>query len=122
MTPELQSQFERAFPKLYRQGAYLPGDGWFKILWDLSAKLEHMIEAYETENPSEDVGPICASQVKEKFGGLRFYLTHGTEEMFNAIEEAEHLSYRTCEQCGMPGEAREGGWILTLCDECQAKR
>lgn len=59
-----------------------------------------------------------ASQVKEKFGTLRFYLTCGTDEMYDAIRVAEEESARTCEECGMPGEQRGGGWILTLCDRC----
>ena len=59
-----------------------------------------------------------ASQVKEKFGGLRFYMTCGTDEIYNLIEEAEALSYKTCEVCGKPGEERPSGWIHTLCDYC----
>lgn len=59
--------------------------------------------------------PIIA-QVKEKFGGLRFYVYGGTEEHRNFIRFAEAMSYRTCEQCGAPGETRNTGWMKTLCD------
>jgi len=59
-----------------------------------------------------------AVQVKEKFGGLRFYMTCGSSEIFNLVEEAETLSYKTCEECGGPGEERGGGWIRTLCNNC----
>ena len=56
--------------------------------------------------------------MKEKFGGLRFYMTCDTDEIFDLISEAEALSYKTCEECGKPGEERGGGWIHTLCDSC----
>jgi hypothetical protein len=62
-----------------------------------------------------------ASQIKEKFGGLRFYMTHATDKMYDLINEAERKSYTTCEVCGAPGEERGGGWIRTLCDECNKK-
>lgn len=59
----------------------------------------------------------AASQIKEKFGTLRFYLTSGTEEMWKIVHEAENKSCKICEECGAPGKRRGGGWILTLCDE-----
>lgn len=61
-------------------------------------------------------------QHKEKFGGLRFYIGYGSDEIFNRINEAEAESIRTCQNCGKPGHPREGGWILTLCDECDKKQ
>ena len=55
-------------------------------------------------------------QVKEKWGGLRFYVD-GTAEWLDFIDEMEARSLETCEVCGQPGKPREGGWIRTLCDE-----
>ena len=57
------------------------------------------------------------SQVKEKFGGLRFYICGGTEEMFDRIDRAESESLETCEECGEPGTLKDGGWLRTLCKE-----
>ena len=38
------------------------------------------------------------------------------------INMAEIFSHVTCEKCGMTGAtAREGGWIHTYCDVCEAK-
>jgi len=56
-------------------------------------------------------------QYKEKFGGLRFYIGHGTTPIFERISCAEELSMRTCMECGKPGKRRGNGWILCLCDE-----
>jgi hypothetical protein len=54
--------------------------------------------------------------VKEKFGGLRFYMSMETEEMSLAIQEAEAQSAAACEACGLPGKRRGRGWVKTLCD------
>lgn len=62
------------------------------------------------------------SQVKEKFGGLRFYVETSNDAIFNRILLAEEESLRTCEVCGSPGKQRDGGWIRTLCDEHSKER
>ena len=61
-------------------------------------------------------GPPCrASQVKEKFGTLRFYMTGQTAEMDDIIGEATRKSAVTCEECGKPGRLRGHGWLYTAC-------
>ena len=64
---------------------------------------------------------VSVTQVKEKYGGLRFYVASALPAVFAVIDECERLSYTVCEQCGEPGKPREGGWIRTLCDDCQSK-
>jgi len=57
-------------------------------------------------------------QVKEKFGGLRFYINEGTDEIHQRIGQAELESMKTCEITGKPGKIRTDiGWHRTLCDE-----
>ena len=59
-----------------------------------------------------------ATQVKEKFGTLRFYAP-GNDLIFGWIVEAEKESETTCEDCGKKGKLREDlGWYLTLCLKC----
>lgn len=58
-----------------------------------------------------------ASQVKEKFGGLRFYVNNANDEHYHYIYFAESMSYRTCEECGAPGQTYHMGWYRTLCDK-----
>jgi hypothetical protein len=65
---------------------------------------------------------ITASQVKEKFGGLRFYTNGYTDEVSGMIRMAEAMSYRTCEVCGNPGRSNNHGWISTLCDTHRLER
>jgi hypothetical protein len=88
------------------------GDGWYDIIDDLCSKLEPL--------------GVVAAQIKEKFGGLRFYTNPIDEdvswdEVHNHIHEAERKSYETCEKCGKPGKTIGGGWVVTLCDECNKK-
>ena len=97
----------RAIARYYGPVYFAVEDGWFDILMDLSVKLEAM----------EGIADIHVTQVKEKFGGLRFYINSGTAKMFDAIDEAEGRSYETCETCGKPGEIRRSGWLTVLCDE-----
>ena len=62
-----------------------------------------------------------ASQVKEKYGTLSFYMTSATDKMWNLIYEAEEKSAKICEDCGKPGEIYTDGWCRTLCKECAMK-
>ena len=65
---------------------------------------------------------IIATQVKEKFGGLRFYTNGYTDKVSGMIRMAESMSYRTCEVCGNPGRSNTHGWISTLCDTHRLER
>lgn len=75
-------------------------------------------------------------QVKEKFGGLRFYTEQAQwecgaqdpasdaasqnwrlNELGKLVKAAEEASEVTCEWCGAPGIRRGGAWIKTLCNE-----
>lgn len=127
MKDELDRQLCEAFPLLYRdRHASMQetcmcwgldvGDGWYDIILRLSEKLEKMIAACP-EDP--DYGRPCASQVKEKFGGLRFYMTSSTDEMEAAIDFAEGEADVTCEICGEPGTIGGKGWLSCLCEKCR---
>lgn len=80
--------------------------GWYPLIKDLIVDLIKL--GWDKE--------VC--QVKEKFGGLRFYINAGNNKIFERIQEAEEKSYNICEITGKPGELRtEIGWYRTLCDE-----
>lgn len=72
------------------------------------------------------VNRVVVDQVKEKFGGLRFYYHGGDEAVSGMVRMAESWAASTCETCGETGTLRPGGWIRTLCDkheeEYQRKR
>jgi hypothetical protein len=77
------------------------GPGWAKLV-EQAWNLTHAEGTYATD-------------VKEKWGGLRFYIAYGSEELHDAIWAIEHESYKICEVCGRPGKPRSTGWIRTLC-------
>jgi hypothetical protein len=65
---------------------------------------------------------IQAEQVKQKWGGLRFYTTCSDDHTDGIIDLAEALSYDTCEDCGsMDNVKSTTGWITPLCGKCYKK-
>ena len=107
------------FPYLYNKNfGFECGDGWFDLIYTLSKKLNiHILNT-----PKENQHFTKAVQVKEKFGTLRFYMSSGTDKMFDLISKAEKESEKTCEICGKSGKLWTGGWLVTLCDNCHEKR
>jgi hypothetical protein len=112
------------------------GDGWFDIIDTLCSLIQNDVDntirsqQYEItkglispENvvPEEDL-QVVATQVKEKFGGLRFYVTGANDRVRGMIDMAEAMSYQTCDVCGNPGKAVNDGWVVTLCEPHRAER
>jgi hypothetical protein len=82
------------------------GLGWFPLIKDL---ITNLIELGWNKE-------VC--QVKEKFGGLRFYINAATSEAHKRISQSEIESMNICEVTGKPGKLRTDiGWYRTLCDE-----
>lgn len=93
------------------------GDGWFKIVKELSEKIDAL-----------NAPDLVVHQVKEKFGGLRFYFHTSDAAKYDEIEQlvsrAEAESIKTCENCGKSGEERKRdpfSPIVTLCSDCWQK-
>lgn len=116
MKKELQDKFFERWPKWFDRTdmrsslmcfGFGCGDGWYQLLWDLCEKIEPLA--------GDDFEIV---QVKEKFGGLRFYVQGGLAGILDLIYDAEQQSEATCERCGKPGTIRNGGWLRCLCDEC----
>ncbi len=83
------------------------GDGWFDLLYRLSKDIVK-------------IDPDCrATQVKEKFGGLRFYTELTSDACDKRISDAAEESHKTCERCGNKGTTTNlNGWRVTLCATC----
>ncbi len=111
MNQESTSKLRDEHPLLYANMlAFDCEDGWLGLLQELSDKVEAINQKEET--------PIVAVQVKEKFGGLRFYVSQHDVEAARAISDAQAKSYAVCETCGSAGSLRKEGWWKTLCDDC----
>lgn len=89
------------------------GSGWYVILDTLMSNIQHYIKYNESDMK------INITQIKEKFGGLRFYYDGGNDYIDGMVSMTESLSYRTCEFCGTTHNVGQtSGWISTICEEC----
>lgn len=63
--------------------------------------------------------PTTIDQIKEKFGGLRFYFSGGDDQINGMVRFAEYLCDHTCEITGKPGKTYTNShkWVKTLCEE-----
>lgn len=95
------------------------GDGWYDILELLIGQIDH----YFTHKYKGVPEGFAIVQVKEKFGGLRFYVDGGDDVVYELIRFAENLADRTCEYCGSNQNImRSQGWIITACESCTKTR
>jgi hypothetical protein len=129
MNEELCNKLYEDYPNLFvpvwrNQRAEIScGDGWYDLINGLCRKITDICEANKVPAPA-------VHQVKEKFGGLRFYTdTIETDNasvavaIDDAIMLAEELAEDTCEVCGEPGHPRtEFSWVKTLCDKHTQER
>jgi hypothetical protein len=115
-------RMEEKYSKMFSQpyGGFAVGEGWWPILQALCSNIQHYINWKNKD--SEVVPQVVVAQIKEKFGGLRFYYDGGDDRIQGMVSMAESWADKTCETCGKPGRRREGGWIRTLCDEHEAER
>jgi hypothetical protein len=105
----LENGYYNDRPPIKSAGFFCVGPGWYELIKNLIDEL--IADGWDKQ--------IC--QVKEKFGGLRFYTNGGGENHYNIISKYEKLSCNVCEECGESGELRQVGWWKTLCDEHNKK-
>ena len=131
MKQELQDKIFEDFPELFElrrpreEGEkVMPsicyglecGDGWYDLIYTLCSQITN----YLKWNKKDD--KVQVVQVKEKFGGLRFYTNGVPEEVSGMISMAEAMSYKICEVCGNKSKTNSiGGWYETTCEEHRRK-
>ncbi len=84
--------------------------GWRHLLEDLLRD----IDATLTEDDRE---AFQVTQVKEKYGTLRFYTGAFSDDIERLVEVAERRSAMTCEVCGEPGRVQGKGWVSCRCTQ-----
>lgn len=127
MRTELEEKLVKKYPQFFEylkeyRGPLMPitfgfehGDGWY----DLIDKLMGDILEHYQKIPTENQWNLELHQVKEKFGGLRFYLGGADDYVWDLIDNAEDESYKICEFCGSrENVGQTDGWITTCCKEC----
>lgn len=110
MNQEKRDRLYREFPTLFTKDLWEleVGDGWFGIIHHLAKKIV------------EKDTNCRVLQVKEKFGGLRFYIGAASAEVHEFVRDAEAQSYKVCERCGSQEGVTQtdGGWMKTTCTKC----
>jgi len=127
MRKELDEKLCEKYPKIFadRYGkktetamywGFSCGDGWYWLIDNLCSKLQ-----WDTDNNNhnDEYPQVVATQVKEKFGMLRFYVKSARREQYGVISFAESLSHNICEECGSTKNiGHTTGWIKVLCEDC----
>lgn len=100
--------------------------GWLPIIDKLCGSMQNYIDSYKRwDKEKQDwIHPpqITCTQMKEKFGGLRFYYNGGDDLIEGMIVMAEYLCSNTCQQCGSEQDlGKTKHWISVLCRSCVIK-
>lgn len=133
MSPEKTKTLQEKYPKIFRlkDGSNEPcdlyglecGDGWFDLIDTLCKNIQHHVD-WKSKNLLEEEREnfqVTATQIKEKFGSLRYYYNGGDEYIHGLIQMAESMSSKICETCGEKATIRTNGWIKNLCHSCHIK-
>lgn len=115
----LLTKYREQYPQLFETcfEVWLP-QGWVPII----EKQLPVLEAIRVQTGL----PVQIAQIKEKFGGLRFYMEALDELIFakinSIIDDMEREASQTCEVCGskekVTADARQGYWIRNKCEKC----
>lgn len=127
MNEELDKTLVEKFPKIFADRhksmqetcmfwGFECGKGWFNLIDSLCTCIQHYLD-YKPE-----VSQVVATQVKEKYGSIRFYFCGGDDYVRGLVTMAEYLSESTCEICGNLGKLNDDGWMKVRCDKCFEKK
>ena len=125
MRKELDDLLAERYPDLFCERQASPvesgmhygfacGDGWFDLINNLCNKISSSMTALISP-------PVVVTQVKEKFGRLRFHFRGGNDEVRRVVQLAEDLSETICENCGRSGATHISAKQQTLCPACQTR-
>ncbi len=87
------------------------GEGWYDIIRELDKQIAELYPEY------------VVNQVKEKFGGLRYYIDDIPDEVhadvYDFINEAYMKANVSCDVCGAPGKiGNVSEWMIaTRCEK-----
>ena len=117
-------RMEEKYPKMFSQpyGGFAIDKGWWPIVESLCANIQSHTDWWNMNRETRPVvEQVVVEQIKEKFGGLRFYYEGGDEQISGMVRMAEAWASHACEECGAPGTAGGKGWIKTLCPTHRAE-
>lgn len=108
------------YPKIFDKSTYSIGwwapDTWIPLIDELCNTIQNYCDTHPEEKQ------IVCEQMKEKFGGLRFYVNFATDEIYKHIKNCEKQSYELCQECGCTNDlGMTKGWMTILCKLCAIK-
>lgn len=115
------------YTNIFKEPLWLEcSEGWYDIIDRLSKEINTFADNLQS---SDGELPIRVVQIKEKFGGLRYYINYHNlsddtiYKVEQMVREAEKESNRTCEDCGAPAEmcSPRKYWMKTICVPCRDK-
>ena len=115
------------YPYLYRElrdFGFECGDGWFNLIWELSADIE-LAARLEGLAENTDAWP-CVAVVKQKMGDLRVQFSAPVSDGIRELaSKARERSNEVCELCTAPcerlPETDRVGWVESICDSCRTR-
>jgi hypothetical protein len=127
MNHELTEKLFKKYPKIFIQKD-LPStktslcwglecdDGWYMLI-------DKLCECLQFNTDKNEYPQVEAIQVKEKFGGLRFYVNASDDYQRGQIDFAESMSMNICEVCGSTKDVGQTvGWVKTICTKCAGRK
>jgi hypothetical protein len=121
---EFEKRMLEKYPAMFSQsyGGFAVGEGWWPIIESLCANIQSHTDWWNTNRKERPVvEQVVVEQIKEKFGGLRFYYEGGDDQISGMVRMAEAWASHSCEECGAPGTSGGKGWIRTLCPTHRAE-
>ncbi len=118
---EFYSELVEKFPLMYSCRDVSVGAGWYKIILSLSRNIQRHIDqrkesikwCKKNDKPVPDeIEQVVVVQIKEKFGGLRFYYGGGDDCIGGMVRMAESWA----------GEQRDTQWLKVLCADHYEER
>lgn len=124
------SELIQKYPKIFQQYEGNPGmvnwldlpEGWIGIIDILCGSIQNYVDNYVRYTKDGEYRPtqVTCSQMKEKFGGLLFYTNGNDDYVEGMISMAEHMAYRTCQDCSSQEDVGmiKKSWLTTICRKC----
>ena len=134
MNKALQEELFKNYPAIFRQKdlnkkitamcyGIACGDGWYTLIDTMCGNIKNQMDNANRNKPEAEHIICEATQVKEKWGGLRFYVQGSNDYIDGIIDLAESMSYLICSKCGnKTTPQKKRGWIYTLCDNCSTNQ
>ena len=118
--PKTLIDFPQVFDTYYGE----PYDIWAQCNYSCPTGWENIV--YNLTKDLLQIWPdMHVMQVKQKFGGLRYYFNTEPpddlrQRVYKKVDEAEKQARNACEKCGRAGlPTYIGSWLLVLCSKCK---